>query len=353
MPISQRTAAVRAMALVALVGLGIQAATAQAPRIQVKANDSGSRVDVTVDGQPFTSYLYPRDQKKPSLFPIRAANGAAVTRGYPLEPRPFERGDHPHHVGLWFNYGDVNSLDFWNNSDAIGAERAPRMGAVVHKRVVEAKGGADQGTLEVEMDWVDAKGTVLLTERTRFVFAGDATSRTIDRHTTLTAQTAPVVLGDNKEGLIGLRVARGLELPSKSADVLLDAAGKPSKQKTVSTEGVAGQYTGSDGKTGDAVWGTRGPWMLLTGKLDGAPVSVAMLDHPSNPGFPTYWHARGYGLFAANNLGQKVFDPTQPEASRTIRPGESLTFRHRVLILNGAAEPDRIASEHRRFSAAQ
>ena len=40
-------------------------------------------------------------------------------------------------------------------------------------------------------------------------------------------------------------------------------------------------------------------------------VALAILDHPSNPGFPPYWHARGYGLYAVNNLGQNAFDPKQ------------------------------------------
>jgi hypothetical protein len=50
------------------------------------------------------------------LYPLIADGGITVTRGYPLEPRPGERVDHPHHAGLWFNYGEVNGFDFWNNS---------------------------------------------------------------------------------------------------------------------------------------------------------------------------------------------------------------------------------------------
>jgi hypothetical protein len=348
----RRKAALAAAALLLL--LGYRALShAQAQRIQVVANEAASRVDVTIDGKPFTSYIYPSDQKKPSLFPIRSASGAVVTRGFPLEPRPFERGDHPHHVGLWFNYGDVNGLDFWNNSSAIPPARAAKMGTILHKKVVAATGGSDKGELSVAMDWVDPAGTRLLEETTRFVFAGDATSRTIDRITTLTALDKPVILGDNKEGLIGIRVARGLEQPSKAPEALLDASGKPTREKVVNNDGVEGLYTGSDGKTGDAVWGTRGPWTLLNGKVGGKPVAMAILDHPSNPGFPTYWHARGYGLFAANNLGQKVFDETQPEAKRTIAPGSSMTFRHRVLIIDGAATPERLKAEHEKFASAK
>jgi hypothetical protein len=330
--------------------LVVAAVATQAPRIQVVPHAVAPRVDVTIDGKPFTSYMYPHEEKKPYLYPLRTANGTIVTRGWPLEPRANERVDHPHHIGLWFNYGAVNGLDFWNNSNAIPADRAPRMGTIVHKRVIEASSGRDKGELNVEMDWVESQGTLLLKEITRFVFRGDATSRTIDRVTRLTAMKEPVVLGESKEGVLGIRVARALEQPSNTPDVFTDATGQTAKTKAVNNEGVTGSYVGSDGKTGDAVWGTRGPWTMLKGKVEGEDVTLAILDHPKNPGHPTYWHARGYGLFAANNLGQNAFDPKQPEVKRTIAPGESMTFRHRVMIVSGPIDPSRMNAEHQKFA---
>jgi hypothetical protein len=227
------------------------------------------------------------------------------------------------------------------------------MGTVVHRRVIEATSGKDKGELNVEMDWVDSNGTVLLNENTRFVFCGDAQSRGIDRITRLTAMKDKVVLGDNKEGVIGIRVARGLEQPSKAPEVLTDASGRENKTGVLNNDGVVGNYVGSDGKTGDAVWGTRGPWTMLQGKVESEQVTLAILDHPSNPGFPTIWHARGYGLFAANNLGQKAFDPKQPETALTLQPSQSVTFRHRVLILSGTADAARMNAEQERFASAQ
>src|SRR3954470_10738447 len=123
-------------------------------RIQVVPNDAARRVDVTIDGKPFTSYIYPTTLKKPTLFPLRSAAGTVVTRGYPLEPRKGERVDHPHHVGIWLNHGNVNGLDFWNNSDAIKADQASKYGTIVHRRIVEAKGGKDRGNLVIEADWL-------------------------------------------------------------------------------------------------------------------------------------------------------------------------------------------------------
>jgi hypothetical protein len=324
--------------------------TAQSPRIALVRNEVQKRVDVTIDGKPFTAYIYPTTLKKPVLYPIRTAAGTLITRGFPLDPHKGERVDHPHQVGLWFNHGDVNGLDFWNNSDAIEADRAPKMGTIVHRRILEAVSGDERALLDVESEWRTADGRALLTERTQYTFRGGTNERSIERVTTLTALREPVVFRDNKEGVLGLRVARSLEQPAEKPETFTDASGKPSSVPVLDNTGVTGQYTSSEGLKGDAVWGTRGRWTLLTGKVGSEPITLAILDHPSNPGYPTYWHARSYGLFSANPLGRKVFDPKQPELTLHLEPGKSVTFRHQILILNRVVNPDDIERYHRTFA---
>jgi hypothetical protein len=113
---------------------------------------------VSIGGQPFTSYIYPQSLEKPVLYPIRSASGVVVTRGYPLEPRPGEHTDHPHHVGHWFNYGDVNGYDFWGNSTETPANLKPKTGVIVQKAVTRAQGGDKQGELTVTADWIIPDG---------------------------------------------------------------------------------------------------------------------------------------------------------------------------------------------------
>jgi hypothetical protein len=337
-------------ALLIMLPLALRSAV---DRIQVVPNDAGRRVDVIIDGKPFTSYIYPTTLKKPTLYPIRTATGLVVTRGFPLEPRKGERVDHPHHVGLWFNSGDVNGLDFWNNSDAIPAAQAPKMGSIVHRGVIEATGGAEQGTLTVEMDWVGPDAEPILRERTQFVFRGTASARSIERVATVTALDRRVVFNDNKEALLGMRVRRELEQPDDAPEVLTDDTGRPSRVKVSDHTGVSGLYTSSEGLKGDAVWATRGRWTMLGGTVGSEQVTLAILDHPSNPGFPTYWHARGYGLFAANPLGQKVFSNGKNELNLRLEPRTSATFRYRVLIVSGAATADAIEQQYKAFASGQ
>ena len=322
---------------------------AAAPAVDVRVDDAARRVDVTIGGKPFTSYIWPEAVKKPVLYPIRDAHGTIVTRGWPIEPRPGERVDHPHHVGLWLNYENVNGIDFWNNSSAIKPEDAPKMGTIRHRRIVTAKGG-DRGELVAESDWVLHDGTTLLHERTAYVFSGDAASRTIDRTATLTALDRRVTFDDAKDGMLGLRVARQLELPSTKAEAFTDISGRKTDVPKLDNAGITGNYVTSEGKQGNDAWGTRGRWCVLTGRIGSDTIAIAILDHPSNPGYPTYWHARDYGLFAANPLGQKVFSNGKETLGFALDPGRSVTFRYRVLIVDGGLTPERAEREQKAFA---
>ena len=116
--------------------------------------------------------------------------------------------------------------------------------------------------------------------------------------------------------------------------------------------GATGDYLTSEGKRGDAAWGTRGRWCELSGRVNQEPVTILVLDHPENPGAPTYWHARGYGLFAANPLGQKAFSNGKEKLNFSLAPKQSATFRYRVLIISGEGSADRAEKEYRDFATA-
>jgi hypothetical protein len=330
-----------------------------APGVAVVRNDAAHRVDVTVDGKPFTSYLWKTNQRKPILYPLIAPDGTTLTRGNP--PLPGERTDHPHHAGLWFNYSNVNNIDYWNNSDAIKPQARAKYGSIDFDRIVSSRSGANSGELVTESTWYPASdvptvGTnstpAVMHQTTKYVFEkttiGGKPARAIEMTVTLSA-ISPVVFHDDKDGLLGIRVAHFMESATAKPEVFKDANGVAT---TVAgnTAGASGVYRTSEGVTGDAAWSTRGAWCELTGTTgDGKTETIAILDHSANPNYPTYWHARDYGLFAANPLGAHMFDAKAAPLNFSLDTGKSATFRYRILFLSSAPTPEELNGQAKIF----
>jgi hypothetical protein len=301
--------------------------------VRVVKDATAKRVDIFIGAGLFTHFLYPDTLEKPVLYPLHAASGVAVTRGFPVEPQPGDPTDHPHHLGLWLNFENVNGLDFWNNSYAIAPAKKPAYGWIRTDKILEATSGP-VGTLAYHANWTNQRREVLLEETTRFEFSGTTHARTIDRVTTLRAST-DVTFTDAKDGLLGLRLAHALQMPTTEDQKFTDNKGNVTVVKAGADQVATGNYLTSTGKRGNAAWSSRAAWCEAVGKIGADSVSVAIIDHPRNPNYPTFWHARGYGLFAANPLGEKIFTNGQSAKNLHLRPGETVTFRYRILIADG------------------
>jgi hypothetical protein len=314
--------------LVLLISAGCLKA-ADKGKVEFKNDDKGKKVEVFVDGKFFTAYIYPDNMEKQSLYPIASASGKLITRGYPLDPRPFERTDHPHHVGLWFNFGDVNGLDFWNNSFAIKPQDKPKYGTIKFIKIVSENPA--KRTLVTNSEWVDFENKVLLNEESTFVFEGSDNFRSIERTTKLTAKQT-VTFTENKEGILGLRLDRTFEEPSTKAEKFLDANGNITDVPMMNNKGVNGVYRNAEGITGGNVWSKRSPWVALRAEKEGEVITIAIFDNKNNANYPAWSHARGYGLFATNNFGGRAVDKNSAEVKLVLKPGESIVFKHKIVI---------------------
>jgi hypothetical protein len=295
---------------------------------------NNKQVDILYNGKLITAYCYYDSSRKPILFPVNTVDGITVTRQYPINKVAGERTDHPHHTGIWLNYESVNGLDFWNNSTAIDPAKRNAYGTIRHQKLLNKKANGNTASLQVSETWIRPDQKILLNENTTFNFSVKGNDFIIDRITTLTANDTTVVFKDAKDGMLGIRVARELELPSKEKSSFMDDKGNVTLVPP-SGAGVTGMYYSSEGLKGDSVWGTKGKWAMLTGIKDGKNISIGIIDHPLNVGYPTYWHARGYGLFAANPLGRKIFSNGKEELNFSLQPGRSTTFRYRIIIRSG------------------
>jgi hypothetical protein len=329
------------VALLTLVcSLALLAASVARAGESVEVKHHGSQVDVLIGGKPFTSYTFDAKIAKPFMYPLRSAEGIVVTRGFPMVKNiPGESKDHPHHRGLYYTHGDINGVDFWG--EEVYAEKAPvhvagktyqsseqlPFGRTVFTKLEEARGGAEAGTLRARFNLVGPDGKVMGEETQAYTFRGDATTRTIDCEFTIHALQTPLKMGDTKEGTFGIRLVKALEEPAV---------------KMLNSEGAVGEKN---------IWGKRANWVDYSAKVEGKELGIAIFDNPSNPKHPTYWHARGYGLFAVNPFGEHDFyNDKSRDGSMTVKPGESLTFRYRVLIHDGDASAAKVADAYTAYA---
>ena len=148
------------------------------------------------------------------------------------------------------------------------------------------------------------------------VFGGDGDARWIDFDIAIRATAGPVTFGDTKEGAFGLRVADAIRVDSRPG----------------------GRIVNSEGQSDAAAWGKRAAWVDYSGPIDGQTVGIAVLNHPTSFRFPTHWHVRTYGLFAANPFGLRGFAGAKTlDGSYALSEGGTLVLRYRVILHRGDA----------------
>lgn len=275
-------------------------------------------VTVKLDGQLFTRYVK-LSGTKPILWPIIGPTGKPMTRGFPMEKVKGDAMDHPHHRSLWFTHGSVNGVDFWTD---IGSAR----GRTVHREFRQVQGGP-QGLITAVVDWVGPDGKKMLEDQRTYTFHTADDARIIDFDITLTASDGAVKFGDTKEGSFGIRIPTAMIL-AKGGHIITSA-----------------------GQRDRDAWGKPAAWVDYHGALDGQPVGIAILNHPSSFRFPTRWHVRDYGLFAANPFGLADFPKVEGSGGEhTLAAGESLPFKYRVIFHKGNEQDARIAERFAEFS---
>lgn len=292
--------------------------TTRAAEFKLEENEKG--VTVLLDGKPFTEYLK-KSGTKPILWPIVGPTGKPMTRSFPMERIKGEKMDHPHHRSLWFTHGSVNGVDFWLESKHKG-------GSENHREFRKVESG-ETGVITAVVDWVAPDGKKVLEDERTYTFRTDGDARIIDFDIALIATEGEVKFGDTKEGTFGVRVPTVMDVDSKKG----------------------GKIVNSEGLVDGATWGKPAAWVDYHGPIDEEVVGVAILNHPQSFRYPTTWHVRTYGLFAANPFGLHDFtgDKAQ-DGSYTLPAGEKLTFRYRVILHEGDEKAAGIAEQFSKYA---
>ncbi len=282
---------------------------------------SPSGAVVKIDGQLFTEYVT-LSGNKPILWPIIGPTGSKMTRDYPMLDTAGERQDHPHHRSLWFAHLNVNGYNFWAEKASYDKakkkdEEIAKLGLQKHREFTRLQGGKDKGFITSVTDWIAPDGSKLLEDERRITFSATPAARIIDFDIDLKATEGPVTFADNKDGVFGLRLPTNLDVEQK------DTGHQP------------GHIINSNGLTDAAAWGKPASWVDYYGTVKDEPLGVAILNHPGSFRYPTTWHVRTYGLFAANCFGYHDFDKTAQPGDHTIAKGDTLKFRYRVIFHQG------------------
>jgi hypothetical protein len=290
---------------------------------QVKLTREENRIRVEIDGKPFGDLVYGPDAAKPYFAPLRSASGKIVTRQFPMVEVPGESRDHKHHRGLWAGYKEVNGYNFWENEFSYNNKMA---GKIVTRQIEEVKSGEREGTLRAVFQWIAPTGSPLLEEDRTMVFRKTSRLRMIDVDIVLKAVEA-ATFGDDKDGTFAVRVADALT--ERRGGLIVNSAGQRTMKK---------------------VWGKPANWVDYSGELEGEKVGIAIFDHPSSFHHPVRWHARDYGLLAANPFGAHAYDKNAPVSSVTLKPGETVHLRY-LVVVHPAMDPSAIGRLYDRWSA--
>ena len=322
-----------------LVIASLVASCALPPVSRVKLTPLADRVRVEIGGQLFTEYVFGDGATRPYCYPVVAADGTPLTRNFPMQQTPGEDTDHPWHRSLWFAHSMVNGVDFWNEGSG-DAGRSPKdKGKTVHDALLETTSGAT-GILRARNRWVAPDGRLICTDERTLRFHATPAGRFIDYEVTLHAlPDAPLLLGDNKDGTMALRLAQWMTMPHKYQGRSLPGSG---------------QIVTSTGFRDAAAWGKRADWCDYSAPHNGKIYGVAVFDQPQNLRHPTWWMARDYGLFGANPFGQHDYEnlKDQPHAGdHTIPAGGSLTLRYRFFFHEGDETAAQVAARYADYAA--
>ena len=276
----------------------------------VTVRPRGANLAIDLDRKPWTEYRVDAGSK-PIFFPLIGPGGEPYTRAFPMEAIPGEDDDHPHQRSCWFTHGKVNGIDFWAEGAKCGKIKD------THRRIVTA--GPVLLRLFTRDDWLGPDGKRVCSDERTVTFYRTRGSRTIDFEVTIRASSGAVTFGETKEGMFGLRVASSMDV----------------KRKT------GGRITNAEGVTDERAWGKASPWVDYIGPVKTKTAGIAVLNHPDSFRYPTAWHVRPYGLFAANPFGGHDFGESVP-GDYTIPAGEAITFRYRVILHEGDTKAARV-----------
>ena len=267
---------------------------------KLAATKVGSKIDVTIDGKFFTSYIFSSEEKYPFFYPVNGPlSGGSVTS--------MRNGEYPHHSSLFFGCDQVNGGNYWQE----GLER----GRIISVNAEILKTGGDSVVISDECIWSRPGAMSPVKDSRRYIITSPVPSiRLIEVEITM-EMLMEVQIKKTNHSLFSARMASDLSV--KNGGSLVNAEGASGEKET---------------------FGKSSPWMDYSGKRGDFVEGMAILQHPANPWYPSPWFTRDYGFFSPTPM----YWPANG-TENTLKKGEKLVLHYLVVVHGGTAKEAKIA----------
>jgi len=284
---------------VAIASLPLSAAKITAVKV-------GSKINVTINGNFFTSYIFSDDEKYPFFYPVNGpVSGGSVTS--------MRNAVYPHHTSLFFGCDLVNGGNYWQE----GLER----GRIISVNAGIEKEGGDTVVITDECIWARPGVLSPVKDTRRYIITAPSKNMTqIDVEIALEMLMDVHILKTN-HSLFSARMAADLAVTN--GGTMINAEGAMSEKNT---------------------FGKNSPWIDYYGKRGNSTEGLVIMQHPSNPWYPSPWFTRDYGFMSPTPM----YWP-QNDKETFMKKGTVLNLRYRVLVHSGTHTDAKIAEQFERY----
>ena len=275
---------------------------------KINAVKVGSKINITINGKYFTSYIFSDDEKYPFFYPVNGPlSGGSVTS--------MRNAEYPHHSSLFFGCDLVNGGNYWQE----GLER----GRIISVNAQILKEGGDTAIITDECIWSRPGALSPVKDIRKFIITSpSATITQIDVEITM-EMLMDVVIKKTNHSLFSARMAADLSV--KNGGTMINAEGAKSEKDT---------------------FGKSSPWMDYYGKRGETTEGLAIMQHPSNPWYPSPWFTRDYGFMSPTPM----YWP-QNGTDTQMKKGTTLVLRYRVLVHAGTSAEADIAGQFEKYKS--
>lgn len=273
---------------------------------KVTAEKVGDKIEFRIDGNLFTSYILSESEKFPFFFPVNGPSNACVTS--------MRNANYPHHSSLFFGCDRVNGGNYW--------QETLKDGQIISLRADILETGGEKAVVENECIWRRPGADAPIKDKRKITVSSPSKNKYFIDFDVTMEMLMDVTIEKTNHSLFSGRMDPDLAVVN------------------------GGTMINAEGETGEKdTFGKRSAWMDYYGKRMGKSEGMAILQHPSNEWFPAPWFTRDYGFFSPTPM----YWPENNE-SITLKKGEQIKLRYRVIVHSGNHVEAMIAEEFTKYS---